>query len=112
MANCGITEPHEWHRGCDGVEPSAEFKAAVASSGLAEVWCSECDQPSATEREGRAYCLTHADMAGRIIAAYIEHEIAAKHERAEAIRAKHGYDLSLPSPESIARAAREGTPAL
>lgn len=43
--------------------------AEAAAFDLAEVWCSECDQPAIDEIDGRAYCDRDAGVAVRAVGA-------------------------------------------
>lgn len=82
----------------------------------AEVWCSECAHLSATTIDGRSYCMAHAEMARRVLTARADEMAKAPSStvrRVGEFAVRPGVlDLSLPSPESIARARRTGEPAL
>lgn len=41
-----------------------------------EVWCSECEEPTVREIDGRPYCEEHVEMVERVLAAREERRLA------------------------------------
>jgi len=86
-----MTHDEEWAAREAETKRAKNFFDVLDGKAPVEVWCSECELPSSETIDKRAYCGPHADMARRILQAHVRADEDARQERADAIRAKHGY---------------------